>query len=747
MAALALLKPPQVMRLFHALLASLSAMVLATAASAQEPGPPVAAPALPQPMVEFEADALSYDERGDIVTVTGNVLLRRDGQRLTADTVIYNRRTGVVEALGGVMIDSGDGTRVVAERFELTETLRSGAVENILLILADGSRLAACSGVRVDGVSTLNRVAYSPCSVVDDHGAPREPVWSLKAVRVVHDPERGRVSYSGARIEFYGVPLVVLPRLSHPDSFDRSQSGLLSPDVRITRELGFEIEIPYFWAIAPDRDLTVTGHVYTDVAPVAGFEYRQLLAGGPIQFGGRITHARGQMEDPLTGNIVETREKIRGMFEGRGRIEHGDGWRSSFSTRLTNDENFLGRYQISLDTRLRSTYALENFSDGRYFSVRGWAFQDLRAGTTAGQTPFALPLVDALWRLPDKVAGGQVLLQMNSLGLFRRDGQSMARALAIARWDRSLLTRAGHRVTLSGLVRGDVYNTRNSDLADDPFYAGRDGWRARLIPLAAVDIEWPFAGPALGGVQTFSPRVQFVASSANANDGIPNEDSRAIDLEESNLFALNRFPGYDRWEGGARITYGVDWRWNRPGLAVTAQAGQSYRLDHQLNLFPVGTGLSERLSDFVGRASVRFGSALEVTQRLRVDRENLAIRRNETDIAIGSRRTFVSLGYLKFNRNIDLEDLTDHEEVRAGARVAVGRFWAVFGSAVVDMTSQAEDPLTVNDGWQPIRHRLGISYTDECIEFGVTWKRNYLDNPNARQGNSFLLTLALRNLG
>lgn len=747
MAASALLKPPEVMRFPTALLATLSALVFATAATAQEPGPPAAAPAEAQPMVEFEADTLSYDERGEIVTATGNVLVRRDGQRLTADTVIYNRQTGVVEALGNVMVDSGDGTRVVAERFELTETLRSGAVENILLILSDGSRLAACTGVRTEGVSTLDRVAYSPCSVVDENGVPQEPVWSLKAVRVVHDPERGRVFYTGARLEFYGVPLLVLPRLSHPDSFDKSQSGLLSPDVRISRELGLELEIPYFWAIAPDKDLTVTGHVYTDVAPVAGFEYRQLLAGGPIQFGGRITYAEGQVEDPLTGDIVDTPEKVRGYFEGRGRIEHGQGWRSSFSTRLTNDDNFLGRYQISLDTRLRSTYALENFAKGRYFSVRGWAFQDLRAGTTAGQTPFALPLVDALWRLPDKVAGGQVMLQMNSLGLFRRDGQSMARALASAQWDRSLLTPLGQRITLTGLVRGDVYTTRDSDLADEPFYAGEDGWKARFIPLAAVDIEWPFAGPAFGGMQTISPRVQFVASTANANDGIPNEDSRAIDLEESNLFALNRFPGYDRWEGGARITYGVDWRWNRPGLAVTAQVGQSYRLDDQTDLFPEGTGLSERLSDFVGRASVRFGSLVEVTQRLRVDKENLAIRRNETDIAIGSRRSFVSLGYLKFNRNIDLEDLTDHEEVRAGARVAFGRFWAVFGSAVVDMTSQAEDPLTTNDGWQPIRHRLGISYTDECIEFGVTWKRNYLDNPNARQGNSFILTLALRNLG
>ena len=723
-------------------------LLLASAAHAQaEPGPPAAAPAEATPMVAFEADTLAYDENLDVITATGNVLVRRDGQMLTADTVVYDRRSGTVTASGNVRVDSGDGTRAVADNFQLNETLRDGLVENVLLIMSDGSRLAAKDGKRENGLSTLNRAVYSPCAVTDDAGCPREPVWQLKAVKVVHDPARGRVFYTGARLEMFGVPVVALPRLSHPDGFEKNQSGLLSPDVRISRELGGELRIPYYWAIAPDRDLTVTGHVYTNVVPMVEAEYRQLFEGGPISLSVMGTYARGQAEDPLTGEIVETDARLRGAIDARGRIEHGGGWRSSFSSRLTNDDNFLGRYQISLDSRLRSTYAIEQFEPNRYFSVRGWAFQDLTSNTDSSRMPFALPLVDFLWRLPDAPLGGSVLVEANSLGLYRRDGQSMARALASAQWSRSLLTPMGQRVTFTGLLRGDVYSASDTALADDPFYAGRDGWTARFIPLAAVDVEWPFAGPFLGGTQTLSPRVQFVGSTSTANEDIPNEDSRAVDLEESNLFALNRFPGYDRWEGGTRITYGVDWRWAKPGLSVQAQVGQSYRLDDNVDLFPEGTGLAGRVSDIVGRASVRVGRYVEVTQRLRLDKDSLAIRRNETDVAIGSRRTFLSVGYLKYNRNIALEDLPDHEEVRAGARVAFGKYWAIFGSTVIDLTSTAEDPLTTNDGWQPIRARLGVSYTDECFNFGVTWKRNYIDNPNARRGNTILFTLALRNLG
>jgi LPS-assembly protein len=736
-----------------ALPATCLALLLATAAHAQEPGPPSAAPALPDPMVEFEAEQLTYDEGIQVITATGNVKVRRDSETLTADTVVYNRKTGVVSASGNVMIDDGNGMRAVADNFELTESLKDGAVQNILLIMADGSRLAAKSGVREGGVSRLERAAYSPCAVVDDKtGCPQEPVWQLKAVRVVHDPMRGRVFYTGARLEMFGIPVAALPKLSHPDSFDKSQTGVLQPDFSLSRELGGEIRVPYLWSLAPDKDLTVTGNFYTNVRPVLGVDYRQLFAGGPIQIGGLLTYAKGRREDPDTGEIVETANRLRGAIQGNGQVEHGDGWRSTFSVRLTNDDNFLGRYQVSLDTRLRSTYALERFESSpeigeRYFSVRGWFFQDLTPTSSASKVPLALPLVDLMWRLPDEVLGGQVMVQANSLGLYRREGQSMARALAFAQWERGIITSLGQRITFTGLLRGDVYTASDSALADEPGYAGTDGWSARFIPLAAVDVEWPFAGALFGGTQTLSPRVQFVASTATANGGIPNEDSRAIDLEDSNLFSLNRFPGYDRWEGGARVTYGVDWRWSRPGLAINAQLGQSYRIDENENYFPEGTGLSGRVSDVVGRASLRIGRYVEVTQRLRLDKDNLAVRRNETDIAIGSRQTFLSLGYLKYNRNIALEDLTDHEEVRAGARVAFGNYWAVFGSAVIDLTSKAEDPFTTNDGFQPIRHRLGVSYTDECFEFGVTWKRNYVDNLNAREGNTFLFTIKLRNLG
>jgi LPS-assembly protein len=127
----------------------------------------------------------------------------------------------------------------------------------------------------------------------------------------------------------------------------------------------------------------------------------------------------------------------------------------------------------------------------------------------------------------------------------------------------------------------------------------------------------------------------------------------------------------------------------------------------------------------------------------------LAVRRNEIDATVGSRKTYAMVGYLRLNRNAapGLEDLQDREELRFGGRVQFARFWSVFGSTVVNLTDRKEDPLSASDGYEPVRHRLGVAYEDDCLTLGLTWRRDYLAAGDARKGNSFQLRLAFRNIG
>ena len=358
-----------------------------------------------------------------------------------------------------------------------------------------------------------------------------------------------------------------------------------------------------------------------------------------------------------------------------------------------------------------------------------------------------MPEIDFRKRID--LGGGKLQLQANSLAITRTEGQDTQRAFVAAQWDLRRLTNWGQEVTFTAYGRADAYNTHDSMLTTVASYRGLDGFQTRAIGALAVDVKWPFIGEFLGGTQRLTPRVQLVATPKTNNLDIPNEDARAVDLEDSNLFALNRFAGYDRWEDSSRVTYGAEWAVAVPGITFNTVIGQSYRLSERPTILPVGTGLSDRFSDIVGRSTLRVRDFVSIIHRYRLDKDSFAVRRNEVDATVGSSQTYVLAGYLRLNRNIfpAIEDLQDREEVRLAGRVQFARFWSAFGSTVIDLTERSEDPLSLADGFEPIRHRLGVQYEDDCLRLGFTWRRDYQDTGDARSGNSFLLTLALTNLG
>jgi len=661
---------------------------------------------------------------------------------------VWNRKSGEVRAQGNVVLMTPEGDKLVGENVVLADTLREGTVYNLLVVLESGGRLAAARGIRTAGnVTTLENAIYSPCAVTTSTGCPKRPSWSITAARVVNDPSRQRVEFQGGRLQLFGVNLPLLPVFSIGTGTG-GITGWLVPDISFSTKKGLEIAVPYHWQIAPNRDLTLTPHLYTGVLPAIEGKYRQLDRLGAFQLGAFVTYGRIESADPNV-TVTSTNRDIRAYFEGNGRAQLDPYWSVTGAFRIATDKTVTRRYDITRDDRLRSFMNAERISPNSYISIAGWAFQGLRVDDVQKRIPIALPAIDARIRLADPVLGGRVEVEANSLAIFRIDGQDTQRAFASARWDMRRLTPWGQELTLTAYARGDVYHTEDSASTDVPIYRGTNGWHARGIGALAADLKWPFVGTAFGGIQRLVPRIQLVLTPPTPNLDIPNEDARSVDLEDSNLFALNRFPGYDRWEDGSRITYGFDWSLDRPNLSIATTIGQSYRIVSRPAIFPEGTGLTDQLSDIVGRTRIRYGRLIDITHRFRVDKDNFAVRRNEVDLTVGTEQTYAQIGYLRLNRDIDpsIEDLRDKEELRLAGRIKFERYWSIFGATVIDLTGKDEDPLSVSDGFQWVRNRLGIAYEDDCLELGVSWRRDYERLGAFRKGSTFGFHLALKGLG
>ncbi|MEO8175288.1 MAG: LPS assembly protein LptD [Sphingomicrobium sp.] len=712
-------------------------------------GQPAAPDASAEPDIEFSADQVTYDTDHEMVTASGAVRMSREGNYLAADQVFWDRKSGEVRAIGNVVVIDPRGDKLVGDNVVLTDTLRDGSIENLLVVLDTGGRIAAARGKRTGNVTTLDNAIYSPCPVTTPAGCPHNPSWSITAARVIHDPVKNRVRFEGGRLQLFGVTLPLLPVFSIGTGSDGGDvSGWLIPNFSLSSRNGLELAAPYYQRFSHSRDLLMTPHLYSGTWPALEARYRELNRLGAFQIGGLATY--GTIDDPdQNDSTPQTRKGFRGYLEGNGKFQLTPLWSVTTSFRVASDKTVTQRYDITRDDRLRSFINAERISPDSYISIAGWAFQGLRVDDVQGRIPIALPAIDARFRFATPIIDGDVEVQANSLSILRIDGQDTQRAFVSGRWDIRRLTTLGQQLLFTAFARGDVYHTVGSATTEVPIYRGTEGWHMRGIGALAAEAQWPLIGGAFGGIQRLVPRVQVVLTPPTPNLSIPNEDARAVDLEDSNLFALNRFPGYDRWEDGSRITYGVDWSLDRPNLSITTNIGQSYRIVRHPGIFPEGTGLSDRFSDIVGRTRVRFGRLIDLTHRYRVDKNSLAVRRNEVDLTVGTEQTYAQIGYLKLNRDIspDIEDLRDKEELRFAGRVKFARYWSLFGATVLDLTGRAEDPLSLADGFQPVRQRLGIAYEDECLELGLSWRRDYERIGDFRKGSTFSLRMALKGLG
>lgn len=698
--------------------------------------------------VELAADQLNYNPETGEIRALGNVELRKDGFILKAGQIRYSEQTGEADASGAVELITPEGDVIIAPRLKLENALRDAFIENIRLIMADGAQVVAESAERIEesGKTTLKRAAYSPCQVCAD-GSGTEPLWQLKAVKVVHDKGKRRLYYEDAFLEVLGIPIFWTPYFSHPDPTVDRASGLLPLDIQTSRNVGLIAGIPYYHVFNRSSDATFTP-VYTSRE---GFllkgQYRQHLGDGQFSFDGSVTRARRR---DFNNVVIPGEREFRGHISSEGYLNHSENWRSQYRLNWASDDTFLGRYEISNTDTLVSEYLLEGFYDQSYISARTIAFQGLRVEDDAGRSAFALPLIDAEWIPRIKPFGGTVSLRGNAVALHRTDGLDTRRLTLTANWQRRWITPKGFVVDVDALARSDLYNLDSTNQPDDLAFAGSFGgtngseWR-NLTRLTGA-VSWPLAKYTAGGTHTLEPILEVSVSPRRGTpDNIVNEDSRAFELSDLNLFASDRTTGFDLWEEGSRATAGVRWRFEGARLTTDVLIGQTWRITGEDVVLADGVGLEGSFSDIVGRTTISYDGWIDLEHRFRLDDKDFVLRRNEFDVTFGDETKSLRVGYINLNRNLPFLNREDREEVRASGFYQFDENWRLTGSWTRRLKATTVPGLSEVQG--PVQYSVGIEYQNECIELGLRVRETFTRDRDVVPGTAIMFRLKLTNLG
>lgn len=688
-----------------------------------------------QPVL-LSADELTYDQANGITVAAGNVEITQNDRTVLADRVIYNERSQEIVAEGNVSLVETSGDVLFADRIVLTDDLREGAIESIRLLLADQSRMAAASGQRSEGrYIDLNKAVYSPCALCPtDRDAA--PLWQIKAVRVTHDQVEKRIEYRDAWLEIYGVPIAYTPYFSHPDPTVERQSGFLSPQFGGSDQVGAIFQIPYFWAIDVDEDLTFAPMFTTEQSVVPVLEYRKRFVDGEINLGGSFTIAdRETVESGVTH--VEN-NVFRGHVDALGRFDINDEWRAGFDIQRATDKTYQRLYDLGSERTLTSRLFAEGFHGRNYLSLAAYSYQGLRDIDVNDEAPIITPLIDYNFVGEPSRFGGYYNLDFNAMALTRIEGRDSRRLSLGVGWTLPYVAPAGDIYKLSASVRGDVYWFDDVDpFSNDvnPTTDTEDGVRARIFPQFAFEWRYPFARHTGNSHQVLEPIFGLYAGVGGGNNGeIPNEDSLQTELDDTDIFNPNRFNGLDRVDDGQRVDYGLRWSiiGDRGGYS-SFFIGQSVRLGGG-DEFGSSSGVSDTVSDLVGRVQISPTKYFDLIYRFRFDVNDGVAERNEVGLRLGPPALMLTGSYAQVDS--EPNGLGRREELAGTLSSQVTDYWRAYVTARHDLVAS-----------KFLQLGGGISYQDECFGMAASVTRSEFRDEENDPDTKFLFTVSFKNLG
>jgi len=732
-------------------------------------------------------DAGSATRTGDVITADSNggdrVYLRADGNILRGDNLAYDLSNGAATVSGQVEAISSDGTVVYASHLETDREMKAAIAVDFATRFENGASLMAATAVRrSQNVNELNYAIFTPCPICDANG-PKTPSISIQAEKVVQDEALHAVIYRNAVFRIGGFPIFYTPIFAHPDPTVERASGLLVPIINYDEGRGVSVELPYLHVVSPSEDWLISPQINSEVAPLLNLQWRRRFANGSIIARGGYTYERNFGDFDLDGdgdyesNVRYGDKEHRSYLLSHGEFDPDGPWRFGFTAERTSDKTLFDRYDVRDPyqdnglyygdrRRLISQIYAERQTDRSYVSVAAFSIQSLRLDNDFADTdfrdadgfkvfedddtlPLVAPLIDARWEPAGSVFGGRLRVKGSAVSLYRDSfigapilnpdivpevttglsGVDSRRITGQVEWRRVFITPNGLRIEPFVDTRVDLYS-----LSDLPPMMGveSDETLSRTRASGGVDLSYPLIKRTQRADLILEPVVQLsISNKADIDPRIPNEDSQAIELDESSLFRMDRFSGYDLVEGGARVTAGgrATIRWSE-GRSASLFVGRSYRADDEdafRTTIPDSTtgqlydptGLASSASDWVVQGSFSPSDRIRSWVHATVDGSG-DVRRAEAAVdGRWGRRNLASVSYIVDRSNpLEGDQNRNYEFVQLSGQQFVYGDWGVSVSGIADLE---RDVIT--------RQEVGLLFDDDCLRVEVGYRR---DNTRVR---------------
>ena len=548
------------------------------------------------------------------------------------------------------------------------------------------------------------------------------PPWELSASEMTHDKKSKTIFYDNAVLKIYNIPIFYFPKLAHPDPTVERRSGFLNPSYSDTKNLGSSLNLPYFWAINNDKDLTINSRLFVSEHPLFLGEYRQAFKNSDLIFDfGHTEGYKKTTSKKKSGDKSHFFSKFTKNFNTRNKNENN----IEINLQHVSDKKYLKLYKIDSNLVDYETETLENFVDFSHYDDENNFLLSMRAANYR-------TLKDTY---NDKYENIFPNLTLNKSLFSERFGSGELQTnFNIHNYD----TNKTKKVLINNV---DWEIDKSTSYLDGKFLSS---FKNVNYDIKNIDKYKEDTTSELFGAVGFLGSIDFFKNVGETNHFLkpkflvkysPNhmrKETTSYNLNDLDIFSLNRFASSENFEGGATLTYGLDYEKKNKLNKIDFSIAQIINEKENNKKLPDSSGLDKRFSDFIGSMNYENNNSFKVNYKYLIDQNFEETNYND-----------ISASYNANNINFNFNFFEDERKNVTKKKYLKSEISFKNGNSSLIKFANKRDLVKNSSEY----YDLSYEYINDCLRAGLVYRREFYNDSEIEPENSLMFTITLNSFG
>jgi len=402
-------------------------------------------------------------------------------------------------------------------------------------------KLYGNSGKLDDSATNITKGVFTACKNSKD----KCPPWQFSAEEIKHDKKKQEISYKNALLKIYNIPVFYFPKFFHPDPTVNRKTGFLIPSFKNSNNSGSYLNLPYYFVLGDNKDLTMSPRFYDNQSFLLQTEYRQKNLDSNHEANFSLFNDK---------NNRDTKNHIFYEYNKNNFFNILDSSKIIYKLQKTSNDTYLKSQKLNSNlindnNILENSFNLELFSNNLSVNLNTVIYENLNKKNKSDKYEYILPKIEIIknYRDPFNLNGN---LKINTDILMREHNTNIKEKYLT----NNITFASNLRPNKLGFINNHEFLLRNNN-SENKNTNYKNKKNLYLSGIYQYNSSYPLIKNDDNFQKILKPRFSIKMAPKHTKN--ERTEERKVDL--TNIYSLDRATDGSSIEGGSSLIYGLDY--------------------------------------------------------------------------------------------------------------------------------------------------------------------------------------------